>query len=424
MRGGGKRSAPGRERLSGAGESIVTEWNSPRRMRRNNAIAALHMLHRYPGLSRAELARKMGLNRSSSGNIIADLTAAGFVREVQEAKPVRSRTIRGAGRPGILIELVPDAAYFLGAEIGVEHITTVLLDLTAAILHCRVEPFDGPSVAVDQAIARAVEQAFEDLPADLSERCEGFGLSAPAQMDSYGQISTAPLLGWTDVNFAELVKAALPVDLPIMIENDANAFAIGEGYRRCESRSGVTLFLVIESGVGGGIVIDGALFRGGHGLAGEIGHLLNGDDGEELEQAIGLERLLFNYGKVSNQKDATFAGFLSDVRDRVPQAVSVAEDWARHLALALVQACRLIDPNRIVLGGSVAALYPLVAARVASHIRSHQAPNFPLPEIILDENPETGSAFGAACMLHQRFLSLANARFAEDTPHVEIAVPS
>jgi predicted NBD/HSP70 family sugar kinase len=392
--------------------------SSPRRIRQTNGVAALQALYRYGCLSRAQLARKMGLNRSSSGHIIAEFTASGLVREIEEGKARRSGPA-GAGRPGILLELVPDAACFLGAEIGVEHITTVLIDLTASILRCHVEPFDGPSVAVADAIACAVEQAFGDLTKEMVDRCEGFGLSAPAQMDAHGRISVAPLLGWKDVNFAQLARAALPIDVPIIVENDANAFAIGEGYKRSEGRSGVTLFLVIESGVGGGIVIDGKLFRGGHGLAGEIGHILVTEGGQELEQLIGLERLLTQYRQASARQDAGLADFLADVRDRVPHAVSIAEEWARLLAFALVQACRLIDPDRIVLGGSVAALYPMVAARVAAYVQAGQAPTFPLPGIVLDESAESGSAFGAACMLHQRFLSLANERFAEGTPHAQ-----
>lgn len=403
---------------------FVSISSSPRRIRQSNERAALQALYRFRRLSRAELARKMGLNRSSSGSIIAELTASGLVREVQKDKAGCSRPAR-AGRPGILLELVPEAARFLGVEIGVEHITTVQIDLTASILRCKVEPFDGPSVAAGDAVALAVEQAFGDLPQEWLDRCEGLGLSAPAQMDARGQVRVAPMLGWKDVNMAEMARAALPVDVPVMVENDANAFAIGEGYKRSEGRLGVTLFLVIESGVGGGIVIDGRLFRGGHGLAGEIGHILAPEGGgEELEQLIGRERLLARYREASGRPDVDLGGFLADVRDRVPQAVCIGEEWARLLGFALVQACRLIDPNRIVLGGSVAALYPMVAARVAAHMRAAQAPTFPLPEIVLDEGAETGSAFGAACMLHQRFLSWANDRFADDAPRLERAASS
>ena len=201
-----------------------------------------------------------------------------------------------AGRPGILLELNPDALCFLGAEIGVEHISTVQIDLAGNIVRSSVEPFDGFSVGVDEAIDRAVEQAFRDLPAGARERCAGFGLSSPSQMSGDGVVRVAPLLGWRDVNPAERMRAVLPTGIPVMAENDANAFAIGATYRMRSAPSGVVLFLVIESGVGGGIVIDGKLFRGSHGLAGEIGHLrAPGGDGLMVEQSIGLQSVLAEY---------------------------------------------------------------------------------------------------------------------------------
>ena len=400
---------------------FVSLSSSPRRVRQANAVAALRAIFARRRLSRAELARQLGLNRSSSGNIIAELTARGLVREVVAETPKPAR----AGRPGILLELVPEGACFLGVEIGVEHITALRIDLAANIVGVQVVPFDGRSTPVADAVERAMGIAFDGLSTVEIDQCEGFGLAAPAQLDRRGHVRIAPILGWRDVDLAELAREVLPVDVPLMVENDANAFAIGEAYTTSDRRGGVTLFLVIESGVGGGNVIDGRLFRGAHGLAGEIGHVHTLDAGYcEVEEAIGLDRLLERYARLPGVREATLPGLLGDVRDRAPAAVSIAEDWARHLAFALAQACRLVDPNRIVLGGSVAGLYPLVAARVALYMETLQAESFPQPEIIVHEAAETGAAYGAACMLHQRFLSLDNDLFAEDptkTPEMDEA---
>ncbi len=351
----------------------------------------------------------MGLNRSSSGNIIAELTAAGFVREVYEDnKPKRSGHAH-AGRPGTLLELVPEAAFFLGTEIGAEHITTVEIDLAANIVRSATEPFAWNSVAAEEAIADAVRLACRDVPPERLDLCEGFGLTTLARVDAQGNTSAAPVPGWKDINLIALVKAALPIDIPVLAENDANAFAIGATYSQNKAQSGVTVFFVIESGVGGGIAIDGRLFRGGRGLAGEIGHLkMPGRDDRNLEQAIGLERTLALYRSSTKREDVGLKDFLTDVRDRVPGAVTIAEDWAQALAFAIVQVSCLIDPDRIVLGGAMAELYPLVAARVAAHIRESKVDGLRAPEIDMNEDPVHGSAFGAACIMHQRFFSLEN----------------
>jgi predicted NBD/HSP70 family sugar kinase len=392
--------------------------SSPRRVRQSNEVAALRALHRFGRLSRADLARKLQLNRSSSGHIIAGLTEDGLVREVRQDEAGRPGNGR-AGRPGILLQLVPDAIFFLGVEIGVEHISVVEIDLEAKVVSTSVEPLDGPPADIEATVERAVSQAFQSIPRERWHRCEGVGVSAPAQVDKTGFVRLAPLLGWRSLYPAEMVRNALPVAVPVVAENDANAFAIGATYGRQEALAGVTLFVVLETGVGGGIIVDGTLLRGAHGLAGEIGHMrgAGGAAGCPLERIIGLEGLIARYRAVLGDPEAGFARFVSDVRDRVPSAVEIAEEWAKELAFGIAQVCRVVDPDRIMLGGSVAALYPLVAARVAFHLTQVQGEGFPRPEITVNEYAAYGSAFGAACMLHRRYLSLESQRYAEaDVP--------
>lgn len=384
-------------------------------VRQRNELAALRALHQCGRLSRADLARVLGLNRSSSGHIIAGLAADGLVREVA-APPPAPAAYAHAGRPGILLELVPTAASFLGIEIGVEHITAVEIDLSSRILSQRTEAFDGRAVDVATAVAQAVRFAFDAMPPERLQRCQGVGVAVPAQMNPQGLIFVAPLLGWKDVQLADRIRQVLPVPMPVMVENDANAFAIGASHKSRDSHRGVTLYLVMESGIGGGIMVDGGLFRGGRGLAGEIGHLqLVGNDmpGRSLESVLGLQCILKAYGSVSEQGDAGLALFLEDVRDRVPDAVAIAEEWAQALAFGLIQTCRVIDADRIVLGGSVAALYPLMAARVHHHIRALQEADFPVPLIERNEDETIGPAYGAACILHRRYLSADSPRLAD-----------
>ena len=399
----------------------VSIGSSPRRIRQNNIVAALQTIYAHRSLSRADLARKLGMNRSSSGEIVAELTEGGFVQESDESGKQRLEHSR-AGRPGIMLELVPDAAFFVGIEIGVEHISAAVIDLSADVRACRKMAFDTMSSTVEKAVAEGVELIVSAMEKRMIGRCKGLGISAPAHIRPDGIVTLAPIIGWREVSLKEIGQSAFPAAVPIAVENDANAFAIGDSYRH--GVSGVTLFLLMETGVGGGIMIDGKLFRGGHGLAGEIGHtLVPGSGGQKLEQLIGREVLIRQYREAVGHEDADLQDFLGSVRDRVPAAVNIAETWSRHLAYALLQACRLLDPDRIVLGGSVAPLYPMVAARVAVHMSEGQNIAFPTPEIVVDDDAEFDSAFGAACMLHRRFLSLENEEFgSEDSAPVQSAL--
>ncbi len=330
------------------------------------------------------------------------MMASALVKTVPDDEQRRSGHSM-AGRPGILLELDPQAAFFVGSEIGVEHITTLVMDLTAKVLACRIEPFAGRMVSAQDAVEQAISQAVDGLSTADLKRVQGFGFAAPAQLDRNGHVRIAPLLGWRNVGIAALAREALPHQAPVMIENDANAFAFGESYRNHKAKTGVTLVLVIETGVGGGVVIDGKLFRGAHGLAGEIGHMAIRDR-VELEHLLGMDNLLNRHKNATGLHETSLEVYLNDVRDRVPEAVEIAEEWAHDMARAIVAACRLLDPSRIVLGGSVAALYPMVAGSVAHHIAAEQASTFPAPEITVHEAAQTGAAYGAACMLHRRFI--------------------
>lgn len=420
----GGAGASGHWEASVLDPSLASASASSQRIRQTNEIAVLRALRTLGPLSRAELARALKLNRSSSGHIVAGLLASGLVRErMAPDAPEPARV----GRPGIRLELAPEAVFFLGIEIGVEHVTVVVIDLEAAVVTHHVEAFDGPGRAPGAALAWAADLGLRILGPERRDRCEGVGVSLPAQMEPDGFVRVAPLLGWAGVDVPSLLRSALPAGLPVVVENDGNAFAIGATYGHAEPRPGVTLFVVLETGVGAGIAIDGILLRGAHGLAGEIGHLLVPDGRGELralEAVIGLEQLLGAYAaETGAATQPALAGFLQRVRDREPVAVTVAEHWSRTLALALVQVCRVIDPAHVVLGGSLAPLYALVSARVGAHLRETQEASFPVPTIVTDES-EWGSAFGAACLLHQRFLSLEGHGPADRAAAAAAAMPA
>ncbi|MCW1919059.1 ROK family transcriptional regulator [Rhodobacter sp. KR11] len=361
--------------------------NAPRLPDLPSEKAALRAIYEAGRLSRADLARVLGLNRSSAGHIIAGLLDRGLVRETSEPAPTP-----GPGRPGILLDLIPEAMRFLGLEIGVEHISVVELDFSARVLRAETLDFDGASP--ETGLARALDLAGRP------PRLAGIGIAVPAQMDRTGGLRLAPLLGWRDLDLAALARQVgrLPDALPLQVENDANAFALGVTWGRRMAAPGVTLLVNMETGVGGGILIDGRLFRGGGGLAGEIGHMQLGPNGPGVESRLGLGRLMADYG-------GGLPAFLTAVADREPRAVLIAEDWAQTLAFALTQTCRIIDADRVILGGSVAALYPLVAARVQAHRVAAQSHSFALPPIDLAPDSPYGAAFGAAAMMHQRALT-------------------
>ena len=386
---------------------------TPQSIRYLNEVQALNALFRLGGMSRADLARRLNLNRASVGYIIQDLLTAGLVRERSGpdggGAPVR------AGRPGIVVELDPGGATFVGAEIGVDHITAVAIDLSArAFLH-RSVPYATaarpPQVGIRRAagLIQSVARSLEKGRGVIQGAC----VAVPALVRD-GTVVNALMLGWREVPLRDLLQEALGRRVTVLVENDANALAIGETYGVASQPWDTVVCLDIENGAGGGIVIGGELFRGSTGFAGELGQLPLGGAGfasglqrsGHLESYIGKDAVLARYRNNGGPASADLLQLLAALRARERIALRTAAEWGDRLAHGLTLVVHVVNPGRIVVGGSVAAIYPHVAERVREAMRKEFLEGFPLPDIEASRLGTAGTAYGAACLLHQRMFSV------------------
>ncbi|MGV2076607.1 MULTISPECIES: ROK family transcriptional regulator [unclassified Rhizobium] len=383
--------------------------NKPQTIRLRNEIEALNVLFYEGGMSRADLARRLGLNRSSIGNIVGSLIAQSLVDEGGDA--IRPADEGRTGRPGIMVKLSDDGAFFLGLEIGIDRLTAVLIDLSANIVGHRTVAFECVTADPKDVVARAAALASETVPAKYVARLRGACLTLPALMDTTGVVRNAPMLGWRDVPITRMLQDCLPFPVEVATENDANAFAIGESYIAGNATQPPTLYLNIENGVGGAIVIGGHLFRGAHGFAGEFGHLSvsvpqrqvrRGSSGE-LETLIGKDAVLDLYMEFGGKRDLDHLLRALAARDHI--ALKTAAVWADALSYGLAQVVKFFDPALIVLGGSVAPIYSYVAAQVDEYLASALVQGVPKPHIEVSARGGEGAAYGAACLMHQRLFS-------------------
>ncbi|RUT31375.1 ROK family transcriptional regulator [Arsenicitalea aurantiaca] len=386
---------------------------TPQSVRHLNEIRALNVLFRTEGMSRADLARALGLNRSTTGNIIANLRADALVIERPDmARPDgETRT----GRPGIHIEIDALGAYFIGAEIGVDRLTVLAIDLAAREVARRSIDFSTALETPEAGIAR-IAGMIGEIIAMLPDPglIRGLCVALPALLDPEGVVVNGLILGWQDVRLRDGLAERLPVELPIHIENDANAFAIAETYRDAAHQSETVAFMLIENGAGGGIVIGGRLFRGNFGLAGEFGQIAIGGEGffrgrhkmGHLESYIGKDAIVARYRANGGPQDAGLEQLLEALARRDKIALLTARDWGSRLALGLVQVASVLNPGQIILGGSVAPVFAAVAEEVEAAMRAEFIEGFPMPRILVSSLGQEGPALGAALLLHQRMLSV------------------
>jgi predicted NBD/HSP70 family sugar kinase len=376
-----------------------------------NELRAIDVLFRQGGMSRADLARALGVTRSTTSSIIANLQEVGLV--VEEAGPKRTSAAR-TGRPGIETRLNPDGAIFVGAAIEDDRLTALTIDLAGAIVRKKSAPFHAARYTPEKAV-EALSKLINTLVTAEVDRKRIYGLcvAVPAMLQN-GVVLQATLLGWRDVDLRPLIAARLTNEMPITIENDANAFAIAETYFGDSRLADTVALMLIDSGAGGGIVIGGRLLRGGFGLAGEFGHLPVGSDGYiknrgepgALETFIGREAVLARYAKQGGKAGAKLSEFLVALESGETAAIRTAQDWAEYLAKGLLLLVNIINPSLVIIGGPVGAILRFGAREIEGHLRSALPVGFPLPKIELSKFGPEGAAYGAALLLHQRAFSI------------------
>jgi predicted NBD/HSP70 family sugar kinase len=239
---------------------------------RNVAIVLNYLWEAGQPISRADLTKISGLNKSTVGSLLAQLQSWGLVKEsgISNQRP---------GRPGVLIDINPDAGRIIGAEIGVGFITVIVADMKAKVLWRRnTETTAAGKRLTELSQAEVLEQAEHLLQEAITEattcdcRLYGIGLGVPGLVNhATGTLLFAPNLDWRNVPLRDMWHQRFGV--PVVVENEANAAALGEHMLGVAKQLDSFVYLSAGVGLGGGLVIDGQLYGGTGGYAGEVGHM-------------------------------------------------------------------------------------------------------------------------------------------------------
>ncbi|MEU3018864.1 MULTISPECIES: ROK family transcriptional regulator [unclassified Nocardiopsis] len=230
-----------------------------------NQSRVLDAVRRSDGISRVELAERTGLTAQTVSNIVRRLLEGGLVLEDGRA------TSRG-GKPATVLRLNAGAYYAVGMHIDPASTTLVVTDLAGRVVarsRRRTPASQGPRRVID-ALSRSVRSVVEQ--ADVPGRILGLGVATPGPLDTAGGVVTPPHLpGWRSVPLREALAEG--TGLKVVIDNDATAATIGERWSGGEERSSDMAFVYVGTGVGGGLVLDGRVYRGTTLNAAEIGHV-------------------------------------------------------------------------------------------------------------------------------------------------------
>ncbi|MFI7078863.1 ROK family protein [Micromonospora sp. NPDC049903] len=349
-------------------------------IRRRNAGTLLRHVHLDGPTSRAGLAERMGVNRSTIMALTTELSRAGLVHEELPTDTGR------AGRPSLMVRPSADRFYVLAFDVAVDRLVAARVGLGGAILDRReaVRPRAGPDLhRVVAVLARFGRQLHRAAPPQA--RCVGIGASYCGMIrPGDGMVRFGPDLGWVDQDFGAELGRRLGLGLPVAVGNEAHLGAQAEQRRGAGVGFDNLVYLHGDVGVGGGIIVGGRLLGGHGGYGCELGHMVvNPYDGRPcgcgssgcLEAEVGERALLDVAGRPAEMFGRAAVRSVADDADRGDPAAREAfrriGDW---LGIGVANLINLFNPGMVVFGGMLCDVYPGAAAQVRSRIARNVLP--------------------------------------------------
>ena len=344
-----------------------------------NRAVVLDTIRAHGEVSRVELASMTGLTAQTMSNIVRALMADGLVTETGHAPST-------GGKRRVLLRVVPDAYSAIGLHLDPECITGVLLDLAGGVrMRSRRRVPDGASPAtVTTALARTITQLVRRSGIDQS-RVLGVGLAVPGPLDAAHRKVLGPpnLAGWGEVALADVV--AERAGLPVVMDNDATAAAIGERWAAGAARTGSFVYVYLGSGVGMGVVLGDQVHRGVSNNAGEIGHVSGTGNGRDcfcgrrgcLEAYCSMRATVADWEAAGGNPggdsvSADYERLCRSAADGDATAVRVIRQAAGRLGQALATVVSVLDVDHVVLGGpALRHVGELIRSRVAKTLSAH-----------------------------------------------------
>ena len=371
---------------------------SPNLVRDLNRSAILRLIGREGPIARAEIARRLALSPATVTAVTRRLIEAGLVDVVDQA-PSRG------GRPAILLGLVGGAAHALGVKVAADHLVGVRVNLDAQV----IERFEYPFEAAHPDALDRLAQILHSHTAtpESSPVVLGIGLGVPGVVDG-GEHSVvhSPMLGWHSLAVGTMLEQRLGV--PVLVENDVNTLAVaGRLYGRGRDIDHF-LTVTIGRGVGLGIIVDGDVYRGAHGGAGEFGHVTVVEDGPlcECGKHGCLEALVADPALVER---AVREGVLHDGEtiDRLRElaaasdlrAARIFSDAGGILGRAVAGLVNVLSPQLVLISGEGTQAWAHMASAFRHHLGEAVFP--PLRDVAVEIDPwDDGKwALGAAALV-------------------------
>ena len=380
-----------------------------------NRRIALNIIRRHQPLSRAEVARRSGLQRSTVSAIIGQLINQGWVTE--GASPSSGR-----GRRPRLLHLNVERAGIVAVDLRPGTTRVGLAGLDARFIMQTAWPTPATPTEFAGELARTVK-AFRSAHREMVY--EGMGVSLPGRVDASGHLVFAPNLGWGQVDLRQLLASA--VGLPVVLENAASACALAElWFGRHSDDVRHLVAVTVSEGIGVGLLLNGQLIHGHDSMAGEFGHVILADDGPLCscgkrgcwEQYASNSAAVRYYlgsqaaGQALSDRSGSasrleFVDILRLADGGDARAIETLDRQARYLGIGLAALAIGLAPQVMVIAGEITGAWNRVGPIVADVVRSRSLP-MAAPNIVPTDPATQPRLRGAVTLVVQQHFGAPN----------------
>jgi len=375
-----------------------------------NRQIVLNFIREKEPISRAEISHETALQRSTVSLIVDELKTRGLIYEIEGEST--------GGRPPTLLRLHAGASLAIGVDIGTAHTTIAVADLAGRVVDRENFETDPDVRATFHKVGASLQKFIR-----VHGKVEGIGVCVPGLVDPETHVALfIPHFKWRNWSLASELRKITGV--PVTIDNDANAAALAELWLgRPEIRDVRDFILVlVEEGLGTGIIFDGQVYQGVAGAAGEFGHMTIGKGApvacaagsEECWEAFASERAtLARYRQRSPQVESeiTFLQLIDKAVAHDEAANDALLETAYYLGLGIANLTKGLSPEAVILAGDIARAWPLIAGELRSTLAANTiCSGLPLAPVFASTLGDDTRLLGAlSLVLARKFASVETA---------------
>lgn len=337
----------------------------------NKTLVLEKVMNEAP-ISRAFIAQQLGLNKGTVSSLVGELIDEKLVFETGPGKS-------SGGRRPVMLTFNKNAGYSIGIDLGVNYILSILTDLKGNIIkeiyqHLTERDYEK----VYHFVKASIEELMKFAP-DSPYGIVGIGVGVPGIINNEGEILIAPNLNWRNINLKEQIEKDF--NIPVIIENEANAGAYGEKLYGTGKDYKNMIYVSAGIGIGVGILINGEIYTGTNGFSGEMGHttiMINGRQcscgNEGCWELYASEKALLEDAEKRNILDSdclSIEMLIEAAEDGNEAVIDIFNNIAKYLGVGINNIINTFNPELVIIGNRLSLLQKWIEEPIREHIKTH-----------------------------------------------------